>query len=67
MDEAWEMFEWLVGDTCKFEEVVLASKMSFLDPCTFHARSYYEEQFAESCASFSHLLNYALPFYDSFQ
>ena len=51
----------------KFNEVGCASKMSFLHPCAFYARSYYEEQFMESCASSPQSLEKVLALCDSCQ
>jgi len=61
------MFEWLISDAYKFEEVDFASRMSFLNPCAFHVKSHCEEHFVKSCAPFPKLLEYASPFCDSCQ
>ena len=58
MDEAWDFIKWLVGDTYKFEDMSCTSKLSFVDPCAFHARSYYEEHFVEPCAPPLQVLDY---------
>ena len=60
------MFKWFIGDAYKFKEVVCASEMSFPDPCTFHARLNYEEQFMESCTSPPQSLKYAAPLCHSY-
>ena len=61
------MLERLVGHTCKFEKVGCASGMSLLDPCAFHARSYYNEQFMEPCTTPSQSHEYVSPLCISYQ
>ena len=62
-----DILEWFVGGTYKFEQVSCASKMSFPDPCAFHARSYYSEQLVQACTPSPQSFEYAPPLCDSCQ
>jgi len=52
IDEVVDLFEWVDGDIYEFEKVTCASRMSFSDPCAFHARSFYEEKFMTTSSPF---------------
>jgi len=50
IDETLDLLEWVVRDIYEFENIKYAFRMSFSDPCVFHARSFYEENFVISYA-----------------
>ena len=47
--EVLDLLVWVVRDTYEFEKITCASRMSFSNPCAFHAGSVYEEKFVTPC------------------
>ena len=50
VDEALDLLKWVTRDTYEFKKIIHASWMSFFDPCAFHTRSVYEENFVSFCS-----------------